>query len=87
MSAAELATLLDELSTLRGTPRGLVWRVDHYARTMDSDSIEIRQRYGRAYPHHVEGRIIDAGTDRGPFNWYVPSVEDVAYVFVDGVKP
>lgn len=65
----------------RGTAQGLTWSIETYQRTAASDSPVIRQKYGHAYPHHVTGRIIDCGVERGAFDWYVPSIADPAYVF------
>jgi hypothetical protein len=62
----------------RGTSDGLVWLVEHYEPT------SVLQ-WKAHYPHHVEGRIIDAGVDIGPFNWYVPWIDDAAYVFAPSV--
>lgn len=58
----------------RGTPHGLTWLVTSYGRTQV-------ERYRSQYPHRVQGRIIDAGVDVGPFGWFVPSVDDEAYRF------
>lgn len=65
---------------MRGTSTGLVWLITEYERTPAGD------RYAYSYPHHVLGRIIDSGVDRGSFHWYVPSIDDPAYVAAPGVS-
>ena len=58
----------------RGTPSGLIWLIETHEPTNRRDHVT-------QYPHHITGRIIDTGIDRGPFNWHVSSLDDRAYVF------
>jgi hypothetical protein len=63
----------------RGTSDGLVWLVEVCERTTVP-------MYRLSYPLRVEGRIIDAGVDRGSFGWHIHDIDDAAYVLAPGVK-
>ena len=66
-----------ELPDCTGPGRnGLIWLI-HEHRFVEEDAM---------YPHHIEVQVIDHGRTLWEGGWRVPSIDDAAYVFAEGVE-